>query len=275
MTVTAPHRPSLYIAALLTLALAIASSSCSSDTAAVMSCERLKIVALNSFAITHGDYELNSGANSSNNACTDGTLPIELGPRSAMAEAPRWSGEIRRGESGEVLMPQTLPWRLTSILSVASGAAPLGNGLDDQEILLKAIPPSMPVQVFILLAKPLKESEVRALWPRPRSVMVAPDQPLIWESPIFCDYRGFNACQFSAHPEPLTAQFKKWVSLLQENDAQVLDQFNLKLKTLQTYAREGLIYGFTARDLPHPIRAIARDPRIRAVYVVDTDLPRN
>ncbi|GAA3668686.1 hypothetical protein GCM10022224_036050 [Nonomuraea antimicrobica] len=105
--------------------------------------------------------------------------------------------------------------------------------------------------------------------------MVAPDQPLIWESPIFCDYRGFNACQFSAHPEPLTAQFRKWVSLLQESDAQVLNQFNLKLKSLQAYARDGLIYGFTARNLPDPIRAIARDPRIRAVYVVDTDLPRN
>ena len=61
---------------------------------------------------------------------------------------------------------------------------------------------------------------------------------------------------------------------LQEDDEQLLGRFHLKLKSLRTYARDGLIYGFTTRNLPGPIRRIARDSRIRTVYVVDTDVPR-
>ncbi|MGW4793771.1 hypothetical protein ACWEPC_15355 [Nonomuraea sp. NPDC004297] len=269
MTVTAPQRPRPYIAALMTLVLGIAVSSCTSDAATAASCKRLQIVALNSFAITHGDYKLDSGAASPGSACEDGALPVELGPRSAMGEAPRWSGAFRWGDSGEVLAPHTLPWRLTSILSAASEATSPG----DQETLLEAIPSNTPVQVFVLLAKPLREREVNALWRGPSSVMVAPGQPLIWEPMASCGYRGFDTCRFDADPEPLTAQFRAWVSLLQEDDAQVLDQFNLKLENLQKYARDGLIYGFSTRNLPGPIRAIADDPRIRTVYVVDTDVP--
>ncbi|MFC4007793.1 hypothetical protein ACFOY2_11205 [Nonomuraea purpurea] len=258
----------------MTLVLTIAVSACTPDPATALSCARLRMVALNSFAITHGDYELNSGTAIAGAACEDGALPIELGPRSAMTEAPRWSGEIRWGNVGEVLAPETLPWRLTSILSAASGATSVSDGLDNQEALLEAIPADTPVQVFVLLAEPLREKEVRALWPHPRSVLVAPDQPLIWDAPILCGYRGFDTCQFAANPEPLTAQFRKWVSLLQENDEQLLGQFHLKLENLRMYARGGLIYGFTTRNLPGPIRGIARDSRIRKVYVVDADLPR-
>ncbi|MEV4078199.1 hypothetical protein ACGFJC_31340 [Nonomuraea fuscirosea] len=258
----------------MTLVLAIVVSACTTDSATALSCARLRMVALNSFAITHGDYELNSGAATAGTACEDGALPIELGPRSAMTDAPRWSGEIRWGNAGEVLAPETLPWRLTSILGAASGATSASDGLDDQGPLLEAIPANTPVQVFVLLAEPLREKEVRALWPTPRSVLVAPDQPLIWDAPILCNYRGFDTCEFTAHPEPLTTQFRKWVSLLQENDEHLLGQFHLELKSLRTYARDGLIYGFTARNLPGPIRRLTRDSRIRTVYVVDADLPR-
>ncbi|WP_336204981.1 hypothetical protein [Nonomuraea sp. LPB2021202275-12-8] len=256
---------------LMTLGLTMASSSCTTGST-LTSCERLRLVGLNSFAVTHGDYELKRGT--FGEACEDGTLPIHLGPRSAMSDTAQWSDEIRWGDSGEVLSPYTLPWRLTSILGDATGMASAEAELGDQKTLLESIPSGMPVQVVVVLAKPLKESEVRALWSDPRTLLMAPAQPLIWEEPISCDHRGFDTCAFDTHPEPFTAQFRKWVSLLRADDAPILAQFKLKLPQLQKYASDGLVYGFTARNLPDPIRAIVKDPRIRAVYVVDTDLPR-
>lgn len=254
---------------LLVLVLALVSSSCAPDMTDAL-CSRLRIVALNSFAVTHGDYTLNSGASVAGGKCEDGVLPIELGPRSALSDPARWLEEFRWDDSGEVVGPNPLPWRLTYILNAATEAGP-----DDQDGLLDSLPPDAYTQIFVRLAHPLKEEKLRKLWRNPLAVQVAPTRPLVWERPIFCNYRGFDACQFDDHPEPMTAQFRHWVSLLRDDDAPILAQFDLELAELREYAAAGFVYGFITQDRADAFQTIAKDPVVRTIHIIDVDLSRS
>jgi hypothetical protein len=271
-----PPKGSLYIAAIaITLALAVwCTSEALFGRVSVASCDRLRLVALNSFIMTNGDYKVNSGASVAGNRCEDGAVPVEIGPRMAMTEAPQWLDEIRMEDSSHVRPPDLRPWRYTSILGAVSQEQPKYEDFGDPKVLLGKIPRDTPVQVVVVLATPLGESQVRGLWPNPLSVVFSPTRPLVWEDVIFCNFRAFDTCQLRGGAEPFTAQFRKWVSLLKGEDSTVLSQFDLKLAELQRTAEDGLIYAFSARDLAGNFKTIERDARVRALYVVDADLPR-
>ncbi len=251
----------------------------------MLGCERLRLVALNAFAVTNPDYVLDSGASDDTDDCKppgEDLVLIEVGPRMAMGDPPNWFDEIRQDSSLEVSAPAIRPWRMTEILGVMGEDDPSYDRYGDTRSFLRTAGRDSElrfsaVQVVVYLDRPLPESSVTKIWPNPQVVLLSgarAGKPLAWESSIWCRFRGFDTCDSRRSPEPLVAEFRKWVSLLKPEDSPVLAEFGLSLAELQSSARQGLIHGFIAKNLPGILEKLVADPQVRAAYIVDIRPPQ-
>ncbi|WP_147269047.1 hypothetical protein [Sphaerisporangium album] len=249
----------------------------------LLGCERLRLVALNAFAATNPDYILDSGVGDDAQDCDSNyrdVLSVHIGPRMAMADPPYWSDEISERSRSAVQVPSVQPWRMTNILAAMDEDEPTRLFGDTRAFIEKARGDSVlrhsAVQVVIYLDKAVSESAMRKIWPDPGVIFLSgplAGKPLSWEPTSFCRYRGFDTCHLSGNAEPLVTEFRRWVSLLEPKDSPVLEQFGLNIADLRSRASEGLVYGFTAKNIPDSISKLVADPRVRAAFVVDVRPP--
>ncbi|MEV0197098.1 hypothetical protein [Nonomuraea sp. NPDC050691] len=237
-------------------------------------CERFRLVALNAFMATSGDYEVNTAGTSDPMDCSNPSITVEISPRVAGPTPPQWGAEIKMLPSGEIQNPDLRSWRYSEILRSVGGG---GQGDATDEIggsakLLHHAPGDLSALALVILAEPLPEKQVLALGTSPQSMILSPPaggKALVWDETIFCTFRGFDACSGRDKAQPATSEFRTWVSRLAPQDTPMLAEYGLTLSHLRAVADEGLIYGFTLQNLPGPLKELARDPRVESVHVID------
>ncbi|WP_113704346.1 hypothetical protein [Nonomuraea lactucae] len=237
-------------------------------------CERFRLVALNAFMATSGDYDVNTAMTSGAMDCSSPSITVEISPRVAGPNPPRWGDKIKMLPSGEIQNPDLRSWRYSEILR-AVGAGGQGDATDeigDSSKLLHRAPGKLSALALVVLAQPLPEKQVLALWASPQSMILSPaidGKSLVWEETTFCTFRGFDACSGRDKAQPITSEFRKWVSQLTSQDTPMLAKYGLTLSRLRVVADKGLIYGFTLQNLPGPLKGLAKDPRVKSVYIID------
>jgi hypothetical protein len=246
-----------------------------------LECNRLRLVTLSAFMATNPDYAADSGKDDDTQDCDSmhkDMIALKIGPRMASSDAPGWSDMIRQVSPSIISSPLLQSWRMTEVLAAIDEQEPAYERFGDINDLLPKMQLNSAIQVVVYLDEPMSESSVRELWPDLSTVFVSgarTGKPISWESVIWCRFRGYDSCLSDASKEPLVADFQKWVSLLKDEDASALAEFGLTLAELRECSMRGLVYGFTARNLPSVIHEeLVRSPRVRAVYLVDIAPPR-
>ncbi len=249
-----------------------------------LGCERLRLVALNAFTVTNPDYAVDSGASDDEQDCgpAPGIVKVQVRARMAMDDPPGWSYDIHQESSSALSVPLVKPWRMTGILAEIDQQDPVYDEYGDAVSYLHkaggdSVLKSSAVQVVVFLKKPVPESSATRIWRNPEVVFLSGargGKPLAWEPSIWCRFRGFDTCASKGSAEPLTTEFREWVSLLKPEDAPALTGFGLSLNELRDHAAKGLIHGFVARNLPGTLEKLVTDPQILAAYITDIRPPR-
>lgn len=237
-------------------------------------CERFRLVALNAFMATSGDYEVNTARTSSAMDCSSPSITVEISPRVAGPNPPQWGDEIKMLPSGKVQNPDLRSWRYSEILGeVAVGSeGDTTNGIGGPSKFLDRVPNNLSSLALVVLARPLPEKQVRALWASSQSMILSPatgGKTLVWDQTTFCTFRGFDTCSGRDNAQPVTSEFRKWVSQLNQQDTPLLAEYGLTLSHLRAVADKGLVYGFTMQNLPGPLKGLAKDPRVKAIHIID------
>ncbi|WP_344215309.1 hypothetical protein [Nonomuraea bangladeshensis] len=242
-----------------------------------VSSNRLELVALNAFAVSQIDYQVDFLEMKSAGLLEDspitargGFLPILLEPRSPEGiSSGHWiQSAIQFHSSGRISNPH-LGKSATLSRALIGNNKPFG----DTESLISALSErriSAEVQVLVKPKTPLTDAGVSNLLTAPLTpdtIFISPPSSsaavlLAWDRES-CELRGVRGCQQS---RATISVFSKWVDMLRPEDDLILKHYSLRYSKMQAYAREGRISAFIMTALPEDIEHLLSDPRIAWVH---------
>ncbi|WP_188195989.1 hypothetical protein [Nonomuraea sp. SYSU D8015] len=206
----------------------------------------------------------------------DGSLRIGVGPRIASTwphDAPMVLTEFRQDVSGWLHVPKPVPWYLTELLATV-GDANVKSGSHRTARLLKGMSSLRhSVHAVVELKEPLPEEQAGEIYGVQKNevLLLSPgrgEKPIGWPYVFPGVIGAFDAYEDVEGPSRV-AEFRRWVSLLREEDEPALEEVGLDLAELRLAAGEGLVHGFTVINTPDVVRHLAKDPQVRSVQVVE------
>ncbi|MEU4830159.1 hypothetical protein [Streptosporangium sp. NPDC023615] len=207
----------------------------------------------------------------------DGSLRVPLGHRMRagkdLGEQRVPPAEFRQDPSGEIHLPVPRPWRLTEAMFSFGSGDPKATGLLRLGVPRRLNRHRAVVHAVVALKRPLREEEVNDLHAigLDEVLLLSPGQdgkPFGWPFAYPGLVGGFDAFG-SPGSTSRTAEFRRWVSLLQPQDAPALKRLGLDLPELRRRAGEGLVHGFTVISSPGVLEHMAKNPKARSVSLVD------
>ncbi|WP_343955549.1 hypothetical protein, partial [Nonomuraea longicatena] len=243
-------------------------------------CRHAYLVALNSLAVANPDYRVDFGLTDDLPECADGirsldSMPLRLGVRStevASSDAGMLRSEIRVTDS-RIHMPSLEPASTITALQDLDEENASNTTSQTLRLLRELDGAQFTVQATVVLKKPLTSTEFENVWQFGGGdvLLVSPiasGKPLGWPFPeAMCTRRGFNECN-NEGKFSYTDGFKKWVSLLREEDKAILEAASLSLSELQASAADSHIYGFIMSNTADQVERLARHEMVRGVKVV-------
>ncbi|MEV0197828.1 hypothetical protein [Nonomuraea sp. NPDC050691] len=242
-----------------------------------LSDERAHLVLRNALAVANPDYEIAfDWARGSWKRTERGReLSMAFSEQGSGPEAhTTWTDALVLSHSGDVRLPVIPRSRMAAALE-EFGAPARAGGAGESSALLKELPDGLQVEGVVELRAPLDLMALRGLWTTNIDVFLLSGarpqgKPLSWDTgAVYCGSRGFDTCAAGTTGRvPATEQFRRWVSLLREDDRPYLERVGLELSELRAAADEAKVHGWAMTASPGTFRALARDPRVRRVSVV-------
>jgi hypothetical protein len=162
--------------------------------------------------------------------------------------------------------PKTRLGRILEEFGSFGGRADVAKGAQK---LLAGMGRSVEVTIIAELTEPMAESEIWGTGsdlPEPQRALLSYGQG---EKPLGNSIYCVRTCDAQSY----VASFQEWVSTLRSQDDSLLKAFGLTLKSLQSAAQEGKIYGLIYESYDaKSVLAISRHPKIKAVYAADVNL---
>jgi hypothetical protein len=237
-----------------------------------------RLVWVNAFAVAHPDYRvIHEKIPRPRHDGRSIEIPLEArwpNPTLTMDTRGRRDALLRATPQGGIEAPQTTPWKLTDLLRAVghsdgrqdvAPAATLLKSLRDADVRVLAV---------VEFAKPLREDDVRVLWPYQIDVgLFSPAQPMpaAWDYSGHCDARGFDACELGVE-NSLAGEFAAWVATLTPEDQQALNSFGLDLPTLEASAQQGVYHGMVLNAYPERVLPLTESSEIASVRIADVAL---
>ncbi|MFG1943432.1 hypothetical protein [Nonomuraea sp. NPDC048826] len=239
--------------------------------------DRVHLVLVNAFAVSHPGHYVDHWQTPNVEPEIEpdsGRIPLIVSPRSPYVRGTVQSHSkdlsMILGGAGEILIPQLKGSKTSHAISAMSHG---GEDVDVTSTALSDISESMLATAVVRLKSPISEEDISAdllAWVDTIlfDMQAENGSALISWSRATCDSRGFSDCEQPASSS-LTQQFKKWVSLLQEDDAAGLQAFGLNLDELRAHARAGLLEGFVITAHPSILQKIVKDENVQEVRLTD------
>ncbi|MFI6505142.1 hypothetical protein [Nonomuraea typhae] len=244
-----------------------------------MDCLRFSRVVLMGFTVANPDYSPEFtlvGPDACGRDAFDGSLWLGLGPRMASTwphEAPMVMTEFRQDASGYLNLPQAAPWYMTELLTRIGNPDVKPDNRRTADLLKGTNWSNHLVHAVVELKKPLPEEQAAKLYTIQSGevLLLSPgngEKPIGWPFAFPGMIGAFNVFT-SPRSTSRISEFRRWVSLLREEDSHALKVIGLSLQTLRSTAAEGMVHGFTIINAPDVIQRLAKNPLVRAVEVVE------
>ncbi|WP_406315941.1 hypothetical protein OHA77_02895 [Streptosporangium sp. NBC_01639] len=244
-----------------------------------MDCARFSRVFLMGLSVANPDYYVNyhlEPAAECDESSFAGSMRIGISPRlpeSGLTGSPMLYATIRQDSPEVIDVPRLEPWKLTEALIAFGDETAEARNREVIELLRGLNAFKFHVQAVIELENPLNEEEVRGLHDIGigEVALFSPGdgrKPIGWPFPYPCTVGVFDLCG-DKESKSRVGEFRRWVSMLRPEDAPALEEFGLDLSNLQRRAQDGLIYGFTINNTAEAVTALAKNPKVRSVRVIE------
>ncbi|MEV4017430.1 hypothetical protein AB0J35_43765 [Nonomuraea angiospora] len=242
--------------------------------------DRRALVWMNALSVSRPDYRIvhEEQLLAKRHAETSDFVSVVVEPRwpggSSMEVYGRQDLSIHSLSDGFVESPYLRSWRVTDALQALRDKPNHAKIKAQTTALAKKLGGIEELRATIVVgfANPLTEEDVERISSRvPDVALLSPPRsdsrlPISWDYSGYCNARGFDDCNPDIRTS-LTSGFRKWVSLLDSDDANALQSFDLNLSELRNSARQGLWYGAVYNAHIELVAELAADPRVSVILV--------